>query len=323
MLHFGATRRPRWQWHTELLRVFCHYSGDDSLHTITADMTIHRPDKTSARHPAAGARDRLPVDEYLIKEEPFYAPQGREIELFEAAWRNRLPVLLKGPTGCGKTRFMELMAWRLKRPLITVSCHDDLTAADLVGRYLILGGETVWVDGPMTRAVRAGAILYLDEVVEARKDTTVVIHPLADDRRVLPMEKTGELLSAPPEFCLAISYNPGYQSVLKDLKQSTRQRFIALEFNYPPAALEQEIVARETGIDAATAAKLVKFAGMTRNLKGNGLDEGASTRLLVHAGKLIKAGIPERDACRGAIAEALTDDAEMLAAIGELGSSLF
>ncbi len=215
------------------------------------------------------------------------------------------------------------MAWRLKRPLITVSCHDDLTASDLVGRYLIMGGETVWVDGPMARAVRAGAILYLDEVVEARKDTTVVIHPLADDRRVLPMEKTGELLAAPPEFCLAISYNPGYQSVLKDLKQSTRQRFVALEFNYPSAALEKKIVMHETGVDESMADMLVKFAGMTRNLKGSGLEEGASTRLLVHAGKLIASDIDPRIACRGAIAEALTDDPEMLAAVNELSASLF
>jgi nitric oxide reductase NorQ protein len=265
----------------------------------------------------------LKVEEYLIKDEPYYEPVGKEIELFEAAFRNRLPVLLKGPTGCGKTRFMEHMAWRLKRPLITVSCHDDLTASDLVGRYLITGGETVWVDGPLARAVRAGAICYLDEIVEARKDTTVVIHPLADDRRVLPMEKTGELLAAPPEFCLAISYNPGYQSVLKDLKQSTRQRFVAMEFNYPAAALEAKIILRETGIDAPMAERLVKFAGMTRNLKGNGLDEGASTRLLVHAGKLLASGIDPRTACRGAIAEALTDDPEMLAAVNELSASLF
>jgi nitric oxide reductase NorQ protein len=265
----------------------------------------------------------LKVEEYLIKDEPYYEPVGKEIELFEAAYRNRLPVLLKGPTGCGKTRFMEHMAWRLRRPLITVSCHDDLTASDLVGRYLITGGETVWVDGPLARAVRAGAICYLDEIVEARKDTTVVIHPLADDRRVLPMEKTGELLAAPPEFCLAISYNPGYQSVLKDLKQSTRQRFVAMEFSYPAPALEAKIILRETGIDAATAERLVKFAGMTRNLKGNGLDEGASTRLLVHAGKLLAAGIDPRTACRGAIAEALTDDPEMLAAVNELSASLF
>ncbi len=265
----------------------------------------------------------LKTEEFRITDEPYYAAQGDEIALFEAAYRNRLPVLLKGPTGCGKTRFMEHMAWRLQRPLITVSCHDDLTASDLVGRYLITHGETVWVDGPMARAVRAGAILYLDEIVEARKDTTVVIHPLADDRRVLPMEKTGELLEATPEFCLAISYNPGYQSVLKDLKQSTRQRFVALEFNYPKPELEQQIVQRESGVDAATAAKLVKFAGMTRNLKGQGLDEGASTRLLVHAAKLIASGISPRTACRGAIAEALTDDGEMLAAVNELSASLF
>jgi nitric oxide reductase NorQ protein len=265
----------------------------------------------------------LKTEEYRITQEPYYAPQGDEIALFEAAYKNHLPVLLKGPTGCGKTRFMEHMAWRLKRPLITVSCHDDLTASDLVGRYLITHGETVWVDGPMARAVRAGAILYLDEIVEARKDTTVVIHPLADDRRVLPMEKTGELLEASAEFCLAISYNPGYQSVLKDLKQSTRQRFVALEFSYPKPELEQQIVQRESGVDAATAAKLVKFAGMTRNLKGQGLDEGASTRLLVHAAKLIASGINPRTACRGAIAEALTDDGEMLAAVNELSASLF
>jgi nitric oxide reductase NorQ protein len=272
------------------------------------------------------ARSRAKVlksEEYLISEEPYYEPVGAEIGLFEAAYRNGLPVLLKGPTGCGKTRFMEHMAWRLKRPLITVSCHDDLTASDLVGRYLIMGGETVWVDGPLARAVRHGAICYLDEIVEARKDTTVVIHPLADDRRVLPIEKTGELLAATPEFCLAISYNPGYQSVLKDLKQSTRQRFVAIEFNYPVAALEARIIQRETGVDASLADRLVKFAGMTRNLKGSGLDEGASTRLLVHAGKLIASGIDPRVACRGAISEALTDDPEMLAAVNELSASLF
>jgi nitric oxide reductase NorQ protein len=265
----------------------------------------------------------MTADEYLIRTEPYYEQQGEEIALFEAAYRNEIPVLLKGPTGCGKTRFMEHMAWRLKRPLITVSCHDDLTASDLVGRYLITAGETVWVDGPLARAVRLGAICYLDEIVEARKDTTVVIHPLADDRRVLPVEKTGELLAATREFCLAISYNPGYQSVLKDLKQSTRQRFVAIEFDYPHAALEKQIIVYESGIDAGMAERLVKFAGMTRNLKGNGLDEGASTRLLVHAAKLMADGIAPRRACRGAIAEALTDDPEMLAAVSELSASLF
>ena len=265
----------------------------------------------------------LKAEEYLIKNEPYYEPVGKEIELFESAYKNRLPVLLKGPTGCGKTRFMEHMAWRLKRPLITVSCHDDLTASDLVGRYLITANETVWVDGPLARAVRTGAICYLDEIVEARKDTTVVIHPLADDRRVLPMEKTGEILQAGVDFCLTISYNPGYQSVLKDLKQSTRQRFVGIEFRYPRASLERTIIMRETGTDEVTAERLVKFAQMTRNLKGSGLDEGASTRLLVHAAKLMVTGIDPRTACHGAIAEALTDDPEMLAAMSELNASLF
>ncbi len=265
----------------------------------------------------------LKPEEYFIKEEPYYEPVGDEIEIFQAAFEQKLPVLLKGPTGCGKTRFMEHMAWRLKKPLITVSCHDDLTASDLVGRFLVKGGETIWVDGPLTRAARSGAICYLDEVVEARKDTTVVIHPLADDRRVLPIEKLGEIVEAPDDFCLAISYNPGYQSVLKDLKQSTRQRFVALEFDYPAAELETNIVARETGVSHEIAAKLVKFAGMTRNLKGSGLEEGASTRLLVHAAKLIGTGVSPVAACQSAIAQALTDDTEMLAAVSELSSSLF
>ena len=265
----------------------------------------------------------LKTEEYLVTNEPYYEAIGDEIAIFEAAYKNGLPVLLKGPTGCGKTRFMEYMAWQLKRPLITVSCHDDLTASDLVGRYLIKGGETVWVDGPLAQAVRAGGICYLDEIVEARKDTMVVIHPLADDRRVLPMEKLGMLLEATPEFALAISYNPGYQSVLKDLKQSTRQRFVALEFDYPSVDLETTIVAREANIDRDVAGKLVKFAVMTRNLKGSGLDEGASTRLLVHAGKLIASGVDPVAACQSSIAQALTDDPEMLVAVNELSSSLF
>ena len=265
----------------------------------------------------------LKTQEYFIENEPYYEPVGDEIEVFEAAYGQKLPILLKGPTGCGKTRFMEHMAWKLKKPLITVSCHDDLTASDLVGRYLVKGGETVWIDGPLASAVRAGAICYLDEVVEARKDTMVVIHPLADDRRVLPIEKLGEIVEASEGFCLTISYNPGYQSVLKDLKQSTRQRFVALEFDYPSTALETNIVARETGVSHELAAKLVKFAGMTRNLKGSGLDEGASTRLLVHAAKLVSAGISPVTACHTAIAQALTDDQEMLVAVNELSSSLF
>ena len=262
-------------------------------------------------------------EEYLIEEEPYFEPVGDEIAVFEAAYRNELPVMLKGPTGCGKTRFMEHMAWRLKRPLITVSCHDDLTASDLVGRFLIKSGETTWVDGPLARAVRTGSICYLDEVVEARKDTTVVIHPLADDRRVLPMEKIGELLEAAPGFCLSMSYNPGYQSVMKDLKQSTRQRFVALEFDYPSAELERKIIVKESGVGEETARQLVKFAHMTRNLKGQGLDEGASTRLLVHAAKLMADEVSPVTACRSAIAQALTDDPDMLAAVNELSASLF
>jgi len=265
----------------------------------------------------------LKPEEYFIQDEPYYEPVGEEIDVFMAAYQQQLPILLKGPTGCGKTRFMEHMAWRLKKPFITVSCHDDLTASDLVGRFLVSGGETRWVDGPLARAVRHGAICYLDEVVEARKDTTVVIHPLADDRRILPMEKVGELLEATPDFCLAISYNPGYQSVLKDLKQSTRQRFVALEFDYPNAELEARIIVNETGVDQNLASRLVKFANMTRNLKGSGLEEGASTRLLIHAAKLIKAGISPVTACHTSIAQALTDDAEMLSAVNELSSSLF
>jgi len=262
-------------------------------------------------------------EEYFVDKEPYYEPVSDEVEVFEAAYKNQLPILLKGPTGCGKTRFMEYMGWKIQRPLITVSCHDDLTASDLVGRYLVTGGETVWVDGPLARSVRSGSICYLDEVVEARKDTTVVIHPLCDDRRVLPIEKLGELIEAPPEFCMAISYNPGYQSVLKDLKQSTRQRFVALEFDYPNTDTEQKIIETETGIDATTAKQLVKFAQMTRNLKGSGLDEGASTRLLVHAGKLINTGVSPVTACRSSISQALTDDPDMLSAVNELSSTVF
>jgi len=263
------------------------------------------------------------TEEYVIEEEPYYIPAGREIDIFEAAYKNLIPVILKGPTGCGKTRFMQYMAWRLKRPLITISCHDDLTASDLVGRYLVRGGETVWLDGPLTRAVKAGGFCYLDEIVEARKDTTVVIHPLADDRRILPVEKLGEVFTAPPEFLLSISYNPGYQSVLKDLKQSTRQRFLAIDFSYPDKKLEKEIIMHEAGVDELTAEKLVNFAEKTRNLKDRGLVEGASTRLLIHAAKLISSGIEPRMACEVAITEPLTDDHEMVTALSELVSSIF
>ncbi|MGI6655525.1 MAG: CbbQ/NirQ/NorQ/GpvN family protein [Desulfobulbus sp.] len=263
------------------------------------------------------------IDEYLIREEPYYLATGEELAIAEAAFREGLPLLLKGPTGCGKTRFMQYLAWRLQRPLITVSCHDDLSTSDLVGRYLIHSGEAVWHDGPLTMAVRAGAICYLDEIVEARKDTTVVIHPLADDRRQLPVEKRGELLTAPPEFMLTVSYNPGYQSVLKDLKASTRQRFVSLSFDYPEPELECEIVCREGDVDAELARLLVKLAVMTRGLKDSGLPEGASTRLLIQAGKLIGRGIAVPVACRAAVGESLTDDPELLAAIDEMISSLF
>lgn len=261
--------------------------------------------------------------EHMVKEEPFYLPQGQELAIARAAYENLIPLMLKGPTGCGKTRFMRRLAWELKRPLITVSCHDDLSTSDLVGRYLLKGGETVWIDGPLTTAVRAGAICYLDEIVEARKDTMVVIHPLADDRRELPIEKLGELLIAPPEFALAVSYNPGYQSVLKDLKQSTRQRFLAIEFAYPPAGLEAEIVATEAGVSTKTAEDLVRLAAMTRQLKDAGLQEGASTRLLIHAALLIKGGVPTRLACQAAITEALTDDHEIGSSIAEMVSAIF
>jgi len=249
---------------------------------------------------------------------PFYAEQAGECQLFEHAYRQKLPVLLKGPTGCGKTRFVEHMAARLQRPLITVSCHDDLTAADLVGRYLIGDGNTVWNDGPLARAVRTGAICYLDEVVEARKDTTVVLHPLADDRRVLPIERTGEELQATPEFMLVVSYNPGYQNLLKNLKPSTRQRFVALVFDYPGPEMERGIIEAESGIDAAASKRLVKLATALRRLTDQDLEETVSTRLLVVAARLVVSGLPELVAYRAAIVDALTDDAETAAALNEV-----
>lgn len=263
------------------------------------------------------------LEEHLITEEPYYLPSGNEVDIALAAHNNGLPILLKGPTGCGKTRFMQYIAWKLKRPLITVSCHDDLSTSDLVGRYLIRAGDAVWVDGPLTLAVRAGGICYLDEIVEARKDTTVVIHPLADDRRELPVEKRGELLTAPPEFMIAISYNPGYQSILKDLKPSTRQRFVAISFDYPDPKLEAEIVRQEGNIDTDLAQSLVKLAAMTRSLKDSGLAEGASTRLLIQAGKLINDKIDIHIACQSAIIEPLSDDPELLGALQEMASSIF
>lgn len=245
---------------------------------------------------------------YAIHTEPFYLDTGDEIRMFEAAAAAHLPVMLKGPTGCGKTRFVEHMAYRLKRPLITVACHEDLFASDLIGRYLLKDDETVWVDGPLTRAVRMGAICYLDEVVEARKDTTVVIHPLTDNRRVLSIDKKGEVIQAHPNFLMVISYNPGYQSVLKDLKQSTRQRFVALAFDYPDPGDEARIVATEGNIDTGTASRLVTLAGKIRNIREHGLTEGASTRLLIYAAGLIREGIPFQAACTSALLQPLTDD---------------
>jgi len=253
---------------------------------------------------------------------PFYAEQRGECTLFEHAWRQQLPLLLKGPTGCGKTRFVEHMAARLARPLITVSCHDDLSASDLVGRFLIGQGNTVWSDGPLARAVRSGAICYLDEVVEARKDTTVVLHPLADDRRLLPIERTGEQLLAPPEFMLVISYNPGYQNLLKGLKPSTRQRFVALTMSYPTPEIEASIVQSETGVSEAQARQLVNLAHALRRLTEYDLEETASTRLLVAAGRLLASGLPMALACQAAITDALTDDLDTAAALGEVVSAL-
>ena len=265
----------------------------------------------------------LKTQEYFIESEPYYEPVGDEVEVFEAAYQQNLPVLLKGPTGCGKTRFMEHMAWRLKKPLITVSCHDDLTASDLVGRYLIKGGETVWVDGPLASAVRNGAICYLDEIVEARKDTTVVLHPLSDDRRILPLERTGEELHAPPEFMLVVSYNPGYQNLLKGMKPSTRQRFVSMRFDYPSAQQEQTIVMREAGADEALAIQLVRLAAALRALEDHDLEESVSTRLLVYTATLIRSGFDTLDACRAGLIEPLTDDEETAQALMEVVYATF
>ncbi len=249
--------------------------------------------------------------QYTITNEPFYQPQADEIELYEAAYAARLPVMIKGPTGCGKSRFVEYMAWRLKRPLITVACNEDMTASDLVGRYLLDKDGTRWLDGPLTTAARIGAICYLDEIVEARQDTTVVIHPLTDHRRTLPLEKKGELVEAHPDFQLVISYNPGYQSMMKDLKQSTKQRFAAFEFDYPQADVEAAILCEETGIERELADKLVRIGHSARNLKGHGLDEGVSTRLLVYAASLIRKGIAPVSACRMALVRPITDDPDI------------
>lgn len=283
------------------------------------------------------------IEEYVLSEEPFYLPLKDEVELFTAAFDQKIPVLLKGPTGCGKTRFIEYMAYRLDRPLtivkdvagqsegsahhglplVTVACHEDLTASDLVGRYLLEGESTRWIDGPLTRAVKAGAICYLDEVVEARKDTTVLIHPLTDHRRILPIEKLGQIVEARDGFLLVISYNPGYQSALKDLKHSTRQRFMAIEFGYPSRELEARIIQHEADVPDSLAIDLAKLGEKVRHLKEHGLAEGVSTRLLIYAGRLVQKGIPPRRACQVAVVWALTDDHEVQRSIEEVVSSIF
>ena len=284
------------------------------------------------------------IEEFLVRSEPYYRSVGDELDLFSAAYNQHIPVLLKGPTGCGKTRFVEYMAWKLGRPLtvvrgkkkgqnvedgevrvplVTIACHEDLTASDLVGRYLLDAEGTRWMDGPMTRAVKAGAILYLDEVVEARKDTTVLIHPLTDHRRILPVEKTGQIIEADDRFLLCISYNPGYQSALKDLKHSTRQRFISIEFYYPPREIEAEIVQRESGCTSEQAESLAKLGEKIRNLEEHGLQEGASTRLLIYAARLMSEGITPRRACQVAIVWTLTDEADLQRSLEEVVSSIF
>jgi nitric oxide reductase NorQ protein len=251
------------------------------------------------------------IAQHYIGQEPYYRPIGDEVALYEAAYAVRMPMMLKGPTGCGKTRFVEHMAWKLGKPLVTLACNEDMTASDLVGRYLLDAEGTRWVDGPLTLAVRYGAICYLDEVVEARQDTTVVIHPLTDARRVLSLEKKNELVHAHPDFQLVISYNPGYQSILKDLKQSTKQRFGALDFNYPPREIEIEIVMHESEVDFEMAEKLVSVAERSRNLKGHGLEEGMSTRMLIYAGSLIARGIEPIAACQVTLVKPITDDADI------------
>lgn len=285
-----------------------------------------------ARPAHDGSFRQIQVEEFRITSEPYYLPIADEVELFETAYEQHMPVLLKGPTGCGKTRFLEYMCWRLHGsgdreregvPLVTVACHEDLTASDLVGRYLLEGEEMRWIDGPLTRAVKVGAICYLDEVVEARKDTTVLIHPLTDYRRLLPMEKRGELLEAADGFQLVMSYNPGYQSALKDLKHSTRQRFMAIEFGYPTRDQESQIIEQEAGCTSADARELAKLAEKVRNLKEHGLAEGVSTRLLIYAGRLIANGIAPRRACQTSVVWALTDDLEVQRSIEEVVTSIF
>jgi nitric oxide reductase NorQ protein len=263
------------------------------------------------------------ISQYLIEEEPYYRPTGQEVLLYEAAYAARMPMMLKGPTGCGKTRFIEYMAWRFRKPLITVACHEDMTGSDLVGRHLLDANGTRWQDGPLTLAVRYGAICYLDEVVEARQDTTVVIHPLTDARRVLPLEKNVELVHAHPDFQLVISYNPGYQNIMKDLKQSTKQRFGAIDFGWPARDVEMEIIQHEAGVDAGIAGKLVSIGKRSRNLKGHGLEEGISTRMLVYAGQLIAGGVEPVPACSVALVRPITDDSDIRDALDATVKTFF
>ncbi|KXS31488.1 MAG: p30 protein [Candidatus Gallionella acididurans] len=263
------------------------------------------------------------IDQYKIENQPYYRAVADEVDLYESAYSVRMPMMLKGPTGCGKTRFVEYMAWKLGRPLITVACNEDMTASDLVGRFLLDASGTRWQDGPLAIAARLGAICYLDEVVEARQDTTIVIHPLTDARRVLPLEKKGELIQAHPDFQLVISYNPGYQSLMKDLKQSTKQRFGALDFNYPSHDIETEIVAHETKVSLEVASKLVSIAERARNLKGHGLDEGISTRMLIYAGSLIASGVNPLSACQMTLVRPITDDPDMRDALDAAVSTFF
>ena len=277
------------------------------------------------------------IEEYYVNEEPFYVPSSDEIQVFESAYAQRIPILLKGPTGTGKTRFVEHMVWKLSNdkqpkskkkspvniPLITVACHEDLTASDLVGRYLFDANGTRWIDGPLTKAVKSGGICYLDEVVEARKDTTVIIHPLTDHRRTLTIDKLGEVVDAADGFLLVVSYNPGYQNAMKDLKHSTRQRFVALEFNFPNQERETQIIHHESGVSLEISERLAKLGEKIRNLREHGLDEGASTRVLIYAGKLIKQGISERRACEVAVTWGITDDSRTQKSINEVVTSIF
>jgi len=279
------------------------------------------------------------IEEYVIEDQPFYVPVADEVEIFEAAYRQRVPVLLKGPTGTGKTRFVEYMAWKLGQPLtvvkdgdpaangavplVTVACHEDLTASDLVGRYLLDADGTRWIDGPLTRAVKVGGICYLDEVVEARKDTTVIIHPLTDHRRLLTIDKLGEVVEAADSFLLVVSYNPGYQNVLKDLKHSTRQRFVALDFQFPDQEREAKIIAHESGADEEMSMLLAKLGHKVRNLREHGLKEGASTRVLIYAGRLIKEGIAPRRACHVAVTWGITDDPQVQKSLDEVVTAIF